>query len=80
MLVNIHDAKTNFSKLINQALKGDDIIIARDGKPLVRLVAFTESLNERHGGQLKGLMKISEDFDQPLPNDLLKKFYQDNKK
>ena len=78
MLVNIHDAKTNFSKLIKQVLKGADIIIAKDGKPLVRLVVYSESVSERHGGQLKGLIKINEDFDAPLPEDLLKQFYQDN--
>lgn len=77
MLVNIHDAKTNFSKLIKQVLKGDEIIIAKDGKPVVRLLAYTESINERHGGQLRGLMKVADDFDAPLPDDLLKQFYQD---
>lgn len=79
MLVNIHDAKTNFSKLINQVLKGDDIVIARDGKPLVRLIAYSETINERRGGQLKGLIEISDDFDAPLPEDLLKQFHQDEK-
>ena len=77
MLVNIHDAKTNFSKLINRVLKGDEIIIAKDGKPLVRLVAYSETMKERHGGQLKGLLEISKDFDAPLPEELLKQFYQD---
>lgn len=38
MLINIHDAKTHFSKLINQSLKGEEIVIKKDGKPLVRLV------------------------------------------
>ena len=79
MLVNIHDAKTNFSKLINQVLKGDEVIIARDGKPLVRLVIYSESVNQRHGGQLRGLLKINEDFDAPLPEEILKQFYQDEK-
>lgn len=79
MLVNIHDAKTNFSKLINQVLKGDDIIIAKDGHPVVRLVPYTETINERHGGQLRGLIKINDDFDAPLPENLLKLFYQDEK-
>jgi prevent-host-death family protein len=78
MLINIHDAKTNFSKLINKVLKGDDIIIAKDGHPLVRLVPYTETAFERHGGQLKGLNKINEHFDAPLPEDLLKLFYQDD--
>lgn len=79
MLVNIHDAKTNFSKLIKQVLKGEDIVIARDGHPLIRLVPYTETVNERHGGQLRGLINISDDFDAPLPDDLLKQFYQDEK-
>lgn len=78
MLVNIHHAKTNFSKLIQKVLKGEDIIIARDGHPLVRLVPYTEKASERHGGQLKGLIKINEDFEAPLPEDLLKLFYQDD--
>jgi prevent-host-death family protein len=79
MIVNIHDAKTNFSKLINMVLKGDDIIIARDGKPLARLVAYSENIEERHGGQLRGLISVGKDFDAPLPDDLLKQFYQDEK-
>ena len=79
MLVNIHDAKTNFSKLLNQVLKGDEIIIARDGKPLVRLIPYTEETQVRQGGQLKGLIKISNDFDAPLPEEILKQFYGDEK-
>ncbi len=79
MLINIHDAKTHFSKFINQALKGDEIIIARDGKPLIRLVPYTEDTQVRKGGQLKGLIQISDDFDAPLPDDVLKQFYGDEK-
>jgi prevent-host-death family protein len=79
MLINIYDAKTHFSKLINQVLKGEEIIIARDGKPLVRLVPFTEETETRRGGQFKGLIHISDDFDTPLPEDILKQFYGDEK-
>ncbi len=79
MLVNIHDAKTHFSKLINQALKGDEIVIARDGHPLIRLVPYTETTSQRRGGQLRGLIQVNDDFDAPLPEDLLKQFYQDEK-
>ena len=79
MFVNIHDAKTNFSKLINKALQGDDIIIAKDGKPLIRLVPYMEETGKRQGGQLRGLIQISDDFDAPLPDDFLKLFYQDGK-
>jgi prevent-host-death family protein len=71
MLVNIHDAKTRFSKLINQVLKGDEIIIARDGKPLIRLIPFTEEPQRR---QFKGIMQMSDNFDASLPEDILKFF------
>jgi prevent-host-death family protein len=79
MFVNIHDAKTNFSKFIKKALEGNEVIIARDGKPLIRLVPYTEEPQIRRGGQFKGLMQISEDFDAPLPEDILKHFQGDEK-
>ncbi len=78
MLVNIHDAKTHFSKFINQALKGDEVIIAKDGKPLIRLVPYVAETEVRRGGQFKGVIQISEDFDAPLPNEILKSFYGDD--
>jgi len=75
MLINIHEAKTHFSKFINQALKGEEIIIAKDGKPLIRLVPYTVDIETRKGGQFRGLMQISDDFDAPLPEDVLNSFY-----
>ena len=78
MLINIHDAKTRFSKIINQVLKGDEIIIARDGKPLIRLVPYTEKPEIRKSGQFKGIIEISDDFNAPLPDDILKSFYGDD--
>lgn len=78
-IVNMHDAKTNFSKLINQALKGEEVIIARAGEPLIKLVPYKkEALPQRKGGQLKGLIKISKDFDEPLPQEYLDKFYRED--
>lgn len=77
--VNIHEAKTHFSKLINQALNGEEVIIAKGGKPLVRLMPYSESSpSKRKGGQLKGMIKIAEDFDAPLPQEILKNFYNDD--
>lgn len=80
MLINIHDAKTHFSKLINQALNGEEVIIARGGNPVIRLVPYLPEKQIRQGGQLKGLIQISEDFDDPLPTDLLNQFYGDESK
>ena len=74
MLVNIHEAKTHFSKLINQVLNGEDIVIARGGKPLVRLTPYSLETEFRHGGQFKGLIEVSDDFNDPLPEDILKLF------
>lgn len=73
-IINIHEAKTHFSKLINQALQGEEIIIARGNKPVVKLMPYTEEMSPRKGGQLQGLIEISDDFDAPLPNDLLSYF------
>lgn len=73
-LVNIHDAKTHFSKLINQALNGEEVIIARGGVPLIRLTPYVEEHGIRKGGQLKGLLHIGSDFDDPLPDEILKAF------
>jgi len=75
MLVNIHDAKTHFSKLINQALNGEDIVIAKGGKPLIRLTPYSKEPEFRHGGQFKGLIEVHDDFNDPLPEDILKLFH-----
>jgi len=74
--VNIHDAKTNFSKLINAVSRGEEVVIAKAGKPLAKIIAYEEKLEPRKGGQFKGLIHIADDFDEPLPADLLKQFYQ----
>jgi prevent-host-death family protein len=70
MQINIHDAKTNLSKLIEAARNGEEVIIARNGKPMVRLVAMTKS-GFRFGGleQLKGTVP---DFLEPMPEDELR--------
>ncbi len=74
--VNIHEAKTNLSKLLEQALNGEDIVIAKAGKPLVRLVPVRE---EKKGcfGMDAGKIWIADDFDE-LPKDILAAFYGEN--
>jgi prevent-host-death family protein len=71
---NIHQAKTQFSKLVDAAMHGEEIIIAKAGKPAVRLVPFEEPIQQRYFGALKGKIKIAKDFDAPLPEDVLKDF------
>ncbi len=72
--VNIHDAKTHFSELVNAAAKGQEIIIAKAGVPAARLVALAPSQNVRHFGSLKGKITFRDDFNDPLPDDMLDAF------
>jgi len=60
---NIHDAKTNLSKLIKLAIEGEDVIIARAGKPVAKLVPFVEKSKEREPGFLKGKIELRDDID-----------------
>ena len=74
MQVNIHEAKTNLSRLLSQVEKGEDIIIAKAGKPIARLTKFTEQKPKRRLGRDAGLFQVPEDFDDPLPEDILERF------
>jgi prevent-host-death family protein len=72
--VNIHEAKTSFSKLLKRVALGEEIIIARAGRPVARLVPFNERPEARKPGSAKGLVTIRDDFDAPLPSRLQKAF------
>jgi prevent-host-death family protein len=74
-IVNIHEAKTHFSKLIQQALQGEEIIVAKSGIPLIKLTPYEKTTTKRKGGQLKGILLIEDNFDEPLPEEVLKGFY-----
>jgi prevent-host-death family protein len=67
--VNIHQAKTHLSRLLERVAEGEEIIIARSGKPLAKLVPFRGEV-ARRPGCLKGKIKIGRDFDAPLPKAL----------
>jgi len=66
--VNIHDAKTHFSKLLKRVLKGEEVIIARAGQPIARLSPLPPKRGKRVPGSAKGLITIADDFDAPLPD------------
>jgi prevent-host-death family protein len=72
--VNIHEAKTQFSKLVERAAGGEEIVIAKSGKPVARLVPYTLKREPRRPGYLRGKIRIKKNFDQPLPKDLLASF------
>lgn len=71
--VNMHEAKTHLSKLIKSVAAGEEITIARSGQPVAKLIPFAKS-KKRTLGQLEGQLKVSEQFDAPLPADLLAEF------
>jgi prevent-host-death family protein len=76
MKVNIHEAKTHFSKLIEKAEAGEEIIIARSGKPVVKLVGLGPPKILRQPGTAKNDgIYVADDFDAPLPDDVLRDFY-----
>jgi prevent-host-death family protein len=65
--VNIHEAKTHLSKLIQRALEGERIIIAKGNTPLVELVVLPEARQERRlGGAKEAILSMADDFDEPL--------------
>jgi prevent-host-death family protein len=71
--VNLHAAKTQLSRLVDEAAAGEEVVIAKAGKPMVRLVPVRP--HRRTGfGDLKGRIRIAADFDAPLPDDLLQAF------
>ena len=69
-MVNIHEAKTHFSKLVDAVIRGEEIIIAKAGKPAARLVPISPGKPELRFGILKGRIRIANDFDAPLPDDV----------
>lgn len=74
--LNLYDAKTQLSALVEEAAAGAEIIIAKSGKPMAKLVAFRPAAR-RTAGRAKGLVWISADFDAPLPADLQAAFNGD---
>jgi prevent-host-death family protein len=65
--VNIRAAKTHLSRLVDEAAAGEEIIIAKAGKPRARLVPSTSTREPRAPGLMKGKIWIADDFDEPLP-------------
>jgi prevent-host-death family protein len=72
--VNVHQAKTNFSKLLAKVERGEEIVIARAGTPVARLVAIELPATVPTLGADEGAFEVPEDFDAPLPADLLDAF------
>ena len=74
--VNTHEAKTQLSKLLVRVQAGEEIVIAKAGIPVARLVAVNETVGSRIPGTARGCINIHADFDEPLPDDVLDTFEQ----
>ena len=74
--VNLYEAKTQLSRLVERAARGEEIVIAKAGKPMARLVATTEQSKPRrvYGQNILGVTFLAEDFDAPLSEDVLQDF------
>jgi prevent-host-death family protein len=65
---NIAEAKARFSELVEKALAGDEVVVARDNKPLLKLVPLGDRDRPRKPGSARGQVHMSKDFDEPLPD------------
>ena len=79
MKVGIHEAKTNLSKLIPLALAGEEVLITKAGKPLVKLIPAVEQTGQRRLGIYKGRIRFHDDLMAPLPDEIIDDFYPEKK-
>ncbi len=73
-IVNLYEAKTSLSQLVERAAAGEEIIIAKAGKPKARLVPLADRAAPRQPGGWEGKVWVADDFDEPLPADILAGF------
>ena len=74
--VNIHEAKTHLSRLLEQVANGEEVVIAKAGRPIARLVPWRDGTGERQFGRDAGLFEVPDDFDQALPDHIIASFEQ----
>jgi len=73
-VINVHAAKTQLSRLLDAAAAGEEVIIAKAGKPVARLVAIDATPPPRRLGILDGKIHVPDDFDDPLPDEIIAEF------
>jgi prevent-host-death family protein len=76
-VINIHEAKTHLSRIVEEVAAGKEVIIAKAGKPMARLVPMQENVTKKTLGLLKGKIKISANFNKPLPETVMQLFERD---
>ena len=73
-IINIHEAKTHLSRIVDEVAAGSEVIIAKAGKPMARLMPLTGIPREKKLGLLKGKIKVPDDFNAPLSEDVIADF------
>jgi prevent-host-death family protein len=73
-VINIHEAKTHLSRIVDEVAAGAEVIIAKAGKPMARLSPIRASAKPKKLGQLKGKIKVPDDFNAPLDQEVLERF------
>ena len=76
MEFNVHEAKTHFSKLLDKVEAGEEVVIARAGKPVSKLVPLGKKKITRRLGTAKGQFVVPDDFNDPLPKEIEDSFYE----
>lgn len=72
--VSVYSAKAHLSRLLQQAERGEEIVITRHGRPVAKLVSVTGKKEPRKLGRLRGRIRTAKDFDAPLPEEVLRAF------
>jgi prevent-host-death family protein len=72
--INVYEAKTRLSQLVDKAAAGEDVVVSRNGRPLVRITRLEAVKRPIRFGLLKGKVRIAKDFDAPLPDDAVPGF------
>jgi prevent-host-death family protein len=73
-VINIHEAKTHLSRLLARVVGGEEIVIGKSGKPIAKIVPFTAKSEPRKPGFWKGKVKMAKNFDDPLPEEIMRVF------
>jgi len=76
VVVNMYEAKTQLSRLVDRAAAGEDILIARHGRPIAKLSRLEPARHTIIFGLLEGQIEVPDDFDAPLPTEMLAGFYE----